>query len=191
MKQESKTVHIAALLDICHLNNSELEPKFQRHKGRVVLRSDIEKDDSGSYAVFTERGSSASQMKAAKVMDIITRLPGCAGQVVDAVSDCTQVQMEDAPSFSKNPKSECARVENFTKWVQMRCAQRMMRVVISAIRLGPKTSECEMNVTVVSSVTGCDVTTVQQHYKGSTSKPPRFARLCQIREASLVALRKI
>ena len=34
------------------------------------------------------------------------------------------------------------------------------------IRLGPKTSVYEMNVTVVSTVTGCDVTTVQQHYKG-------------------------
>ena len=40
------------------------------------------KDDSGSYAVFTEQGSSASQMTAAKVMDIISRLPGCAGQAV-------------------------------------------------------------------------------------------------------------
>ena len=48
-----------------------------------------------------------------------------------------------------------------------------------------------MNVTVVSTVTGCDVTTVQQHCKGSTSTPHRVARLCQIREASLVALRKI
>ena len=38
------------------------------------------KDDSGSYAVFTEQGSSASQMTAAKVMDIITRPQGCAGQ---------------------------------------------------------------------------------------------------------------
>ena len=47
-----------------------------------------------------------------------------------------------------------------------------------------------MNVTVVSTVTGCDVTTEQQHHKGSTSTPPRVARLCQIREASLVALRK-
>ena len=53
------------------------------------------KDDSGSYAVFTEQGSSASQMKAAKVMDIISRLPGCAGQAADAVSACTQVKMED------------------------------------------------------------------------------------------------
>ena len=44
------------------------------------------KDVSGSYAVFTEKGSSASQMIAAKVMDIISRLPGCAGQAADAVS---------------------------------------------------------------------------------------------------------
>ena len=49
----------------------------------------------------------------------------------------------------------------------------------------------EMNVTVVSTVSGCDVTTVQQQYTGSTSTPPRVARLCQIRETSLVALRKI
>ena len=48
----------------------------------------------------------------------------------------------------------------------------------------------EKYVTVTSTVTGCDVTNVQQHYKGSTSTPPRVARLCQIREASLVALRK-
>ena len=29
------------------------------------------KDDSGSYAVFSEQGSSASQMKAVDVMDVI------------------------------------------------------------------------------------------------------------------------
>ena len=35
-----------------------------------MLRGDIVKDDSGSYAVFTEQGSSASQMTAAKLLDI-------------------------------------------------------------------------------------------------------------------------
>ena len=35
-------------------------------------------------------------MTAAKVMDIISRLPGCAGQAADAVSACTLVKMEDA-----------------------------------------------------------------------------------------------
>ena len=41
-----------------------------------------------SLLVFTEQGSSASQMTAAKIMDIISRLPGCAGQATDAVSVC-------------------------------------------------------------------------------------------------------
>ena len=47
------TVHFAQLMDICHLKNAELEAKHQNYKGRVVLRGDIVKDVSGSYAVFT------------------------------------------------------------------------------------------------------------------------------------------
>ena len=64
------------------------------------------KDDSGSHAVFTEQGSSASQMTAAKVMDIISRLPRCEGQAADAVSAYTQVKMVEAPKLLKIPKSE-------------------------------------------------------------------------------------
>ena len=51
-------VHFASLMDIRHLKNAELETKHQKYKGRVVLRGDIVKDDSGSYAVFTEQGIS-------------------------------------------------------------------------------------------------------------------------------------
>ena len=76
-KMSGATVHFASLMDICHLKNAELEAKHQKYKGRVVLRGDVVKDDSGSYAVFTEQGSSASQMTAAKIMDIISRLPSC------------------------------------------------------------------------------------------------------------------
>ena len=61
----------------------------------------------GSCAIFTEQGSSASQMTAAKIMDIISRLPGCDGQAADAISAKTQVKMEDAPKLLKIPKSEC------------------------------------------------------------------------------------
>ena len=67
-----------------------------KYKSRVVFRGDIVKDDSGSYAVFSEQGSSASQVTTAKIMDIISRLPGCAGQAADAVSAKTQVKIEDA-----------------------------------------------------------------------------------------------
>ena len=63
------TIHFASLMDICHLKNAELEAKHQKYKGRVVLRGDIVKDNSGSYAVFTEQSSSASQMTATKIMD--------------------------------------------------------------------------------------------------------------------------
>ena len=68
------------------VKNSELEPKFHKDKGRVVLRGDTVKDDSGSYAVFPEQGSSASQVTAAKVTDIISRLPLFAVQAADPVS---------------------------------------------------------------------------------------------------------
>ena len=74
------TVQFASFMDICHLKNAELEAKHQKYKGRVVLRGDIVKDNSGSYAVFTEQG----------------RLLGCDGQAADAVSANTQVKMEDA-----------------------------------------------------------------------------------------------
>ena len=53
-------------------------------------------------------------MTAAKVMDIISRLPGCAGQAADAVSACTQVKMEDAPKLLKIPNSECPDI-----WIRL------------------------------------------------------------------------
>ena len=102
-------VHFASLMDTCHLKNAELETKHQKYKGRVVLRGDIVKDDSGSYAVFTEQGSSASQMTAAKIIDIISRLPGCAGQAADAVSAYTQVKMGRCSQIIENSKIGMSR----------------------------------------------------------------------------------
>ena len=46
-------------------------------------------------------------MTAAKIMDIISRLPGCTGQAADAVSAYTHVKMQDAHKLLKIPKSEC------------------------------------------------------------------------------------
>ena len=48
----------------------------------------------------------ASQMTATKVMDIVSRLPGCAGHAADAVSASTQIKMEEAPKLLKIPESE-------------------------------------------------------------------------------------
>ena len=38
-------------------------------------------------------------MTAAKVLDVISRLPGCAGAASDAVSACTHVNMGGAPKI--------------------------------------------------------------------------------------------
>ena len=53
-------------------------------------------------------------MTAAKVMDIISRLPGCDGQAADAVSAYTQVKMENAHKLLKIPKSECPDI-----WIRL------------------------------------------------------------------------
>ena len=76
-----KTFHFPTLLDLCHLDN-----RFQKYKGRLVRHGAVVTDDSGSYPVFTEQGSSASHKAAAKVVDVVARLPRCAGQASDAVS---------------------------------------------------------------------------------------------------------
>ena len=80
----------------------------------VVLRGDMVKDDSGASAVFTGQGSSASQVTAAKAMDVIARLPDCDGQAADAVSAYTQVLMEDAPKLLKIQKSQCSDI-----WIRL------------------------------------------------------------------------
>ena len=87
--------------------NSELVKKFQQYNGRVVLRGNVVKDDSGSYAMFIEQGSSAKHMTSTTVLDVIARLAGGAGRASDVVSAYTQVKMEDAPKLLGLPEAEC------------------------------------------------------------------------------------
>ena len=105
-RTKGEKVHFVSLMDICHLKNAELEAKHQKYKRSSCIPGDIVKDDSGSYAVFTEQGSSTSQVTPAKVMDIISCLPRCAGQAADAVSASTQVENGRCSKIEKN-YSEC------------------------------------------------------------------------------------
>ena len=113
-RMSGATVHFASLMDICCLKMLNWRRSTKNTKVRVVLQGDIVKDDSGSYVVFTEQGSSASQMTSAKVMENISRLPGCDGQAADAISAYTQVKLEDVHKLSKNPKSECPDI-----WIRL------------------------------------------------------------------------
>ena len=111
-RNEGHTVYFASLMDLCHSQEFGVGTTISKNTTKVQSYSelDIVKDDSGSYAVFTEHGSSASQMTAAKVMDVISRLPGCAGQAADAVSAYTQVKMEDASIFIEDPNVRSAQI---------------------------------------------------------------------------------
>ena len=89
-------------------------------KVELLLRGDVVKDNSGAYAVFTEQGSSASQMMAAKV------LPDCDGQASDAVSAYTQVKIEDAPrllglpSVYHDPAAQNRGTKFKTQWYRLK-----------------------------------------------------------------------
>ena len=58
-------------------------------------------------------------MTAAKIMDIVSRLPGCDGRAADAVSAYTQVKMEDDHKLLKIPKSEVSRHLDSSTTTQM------------------------------------------------------------------------
>ena len=52
-------------------------------------------------------------MTAAKIMDIISRLPGCDGQAADAVSAFSQVKMEDAHKLFKKIQNRIVQTFGF------------------------------------------------------------------------------
>ena len=68
-KQDGKVVHFGALMQLCHLKNSELDEIYQSYKGRLVFRGDNVKDQEGEYAVFTEQGTASSHMTAIKFLE--------------------------------------------------------------------------------------------------------------------------
>ena len=73
-------VHFASLMDICHSKNAELEAKHQKIKGRVVLPGDIVKMILDLMQYSLNKYHQHLKLTAATVTDIISRLPGCAGQ---------------------------------------------------------------------------------------------------------------
>ena len=65
-------------MDSCQLKHSKLAEPLQKYKYES-LRGDTVKDDTGCEAVCAGRGSSASQMTAAKVLDTMSSPPEMAG----------------------------------------------------------------------------------------------------------------
>ena len=77
-------------MELCHLKHSELSIEQQSYKGGVVFRGDNVRDQEGYLAVFSEQGSSASHMAAAKFLDAISRFNRNDGEDADALGAYTQ-----------------------------------------------------------------------------------------------------
>ena len=104
-QQESPLCHIGGHMSPqeCGVGAKSADVKWQ---SRAL--GDIEKNDSGAYAVFSAQGSSASQMTGAKIMDVIARLPAW-------------VKLEDAARLLKIPKigmSRCLDTPSTTEMAQ-------------------------------------------------------------------------
>ena len=87
-----KNVHFGDLMRLCHVKHSELEEKYRSLKGRIVFRGDNVRDESGHLAVFSEQGTSASHLAAAKLLNAIARMPENDGQDSDATGAYTQAE---------------------------------------------------------------------------------------------------
>ena len=84
-------------MDFCHLKNCELEKKLQKYDGKVVLRVDTVKNDSGFTLYWRNKVLQRHTWRRQKVLDVISILRGCSGPASDAVSAYTQVEIKDAP----------------------------------------------------------------------------------------------
>ena len=105
-----KEVHFGDLMELCFLKHAELDVALQKYKGRCVFRGDNVKDQDGTYAVFSEQGTSASHIAAAKFIDAVARFPGNSGEDADATGAYTQVSLESmtdvfpVPTWIRLPK---------------------------------------------------------------------------------------
>ena len=118
------------------------------------------------------RRCSRKKLRWASPSNYISSLKNCNIIVIDR--PLSEQQVTDG--WNRN----FASVGNDTKWVQQSGLLFSLGSDLRSRRL------CEeRNVTDMSTVSGCDVTTVQQHHTGSTSTPPRVASVRFARRPSL------
>ena len=107
---------------LCCLKNAEFEKAPTEVQGPACVEGDNIRDKDGLQAVFTEQGAGASQMVAAKSLDVVARMPGTAGSAADCVSAYTQVKNADMARLLKLPRNKCPVVwiripkDRWPKW---------------------------------------------------------------------------
>jgi hypothetical protein len=103
--------HFGDLMTLCHEKHAELnlpQPK-KVYKCRIVFRGDIVEDEIGYLVIFSEQGTSSSQLEAAKMMDALAPASvddeeECDGEEGDAIGAYTQAKLGSPPTWITIPK---------------------------------------------------------------------------------------
>ena len=101
---KKREVHFGRVFPLCHIKNSQLAEKFWTYKGRVVFEGNYTTDQDRTWAVFSEQGTSASHLCAAKILDAIARMPGCSGEDSDAMGAYTQTELGGVETWVRIPR---------------------------------------------------------------------------------------
>ena len=102
--RQGRTVHFGRVHPLMHIKHSELPEHLQTYKGRIVFTGNRVQDETGYSAVFSEQGTSASHLTAAKFLDAIARMPGNSGQDSDAMGAYTQAKFVGVEAWVEIPK---------------------------------------------------------------------------------------
>ena len=88
---------------LCHVKHSELEASY---KGRVVFRGDNVRDESSFLPVFSEQGTSASRLAAAKLLDALAHMPSNDGIDDDDTEAYTQAEHAGEEAYVFIPRDK-------------------------------------------------------------------------------------
>ena len=108
-------------------------PNLQDTSRNTRSRVDNVKDKEGYREAFAEHGASASQMAAAKLLDINSKFPGMAGETSDALAVHAQVKMIEAPRL----------LRSVTKWNKV-CDTCLLRLRNWSNQTTKNTDNCAM-----------------------------------------------
>ena len=132
-RRTGEEIHMGSLMELCHEKNAQLKLSEPEYKGRIVFRGDIVKDASNHLAVFSEQGTSASRIEAAKMMDALSKCwfdeEECDGEESDARSAYTQAMLGGCKTWIEIPRHYWPK-----SWYNPDGTDRYIRPVVILLR---------------------------------------------------------
>ena len=109
VKKEQRKVHFATLMCISSQKMRSWNRSIRSTKARSCSEVTFWKTTQAHTRYSQSKARLSHEWRPPKVMDVIARPPGCAGQAADAISAYTQVEKEDAPPLFEKSEVRMSR----------------------------------------------------------------------------------